>query len=386
MPPRRTLALGNFFSAIHFYLIVYVIAPYLATFMPADKTGLVVALGAVGTLAAFPLMPKLAGTYGAKRASIGTAFVVGVGLFILANQPPFWLAALALAFVCATSPFIQYFLDLLLEATNAAASETGRVRTAFITAGNVALIAAPLLIGWLLDSGNEYWRVFLVAGISLAPFIALFSIEKLPEGMPAASHPKLIDTCKCMVQDVDLRAASFGNLVLQLFYHLAPLYIPLYLHSVLGIAWSELGWMFMVMLLPFVLLEYPAGYIADRWLGDKELLTIGFIIIGVAFGALGFVTSTTPLYVIVLILVTSRIGAALVEAMVEGHFFRRVSAEDVNTVSVYRMARPLSALIAPVTASIVLVMTESYFVFFVTSALVLIALGVLSARQVQDIR
>lgn len=385
MPPRRTLALGNFFSSIHFYLIVYVIAPYLATFMPADKTGLVVAAGAVGTLVAFPLMPKIASRYGAKRASIGVAFLVGTGLLLLASQPPFWLAALALAFVCSAAPFIQYFLDLLLEATNADAGETGRVRTAFITAGNVALIIAPLVIGWLLDDGNAYWRVFLVAGISLAPFIALFAIEPLSEGTPR-THPKLLETCKCMVKDIDIRAASFGNLVLQIFYHLAPLYIPLYLHSVLGIPWSELGWMFMVMLLPFVLLEYPAGYIADRWLGDKELLTIGFVIIGAAFGALGFVTAETPIYIIVAILVLSRVGAALVEAMVEGHFFRRVSAEDVNTVSVYRMTRPFAALVAPIAASVVLALTESYTVFFVTSAFVVIVLGVLSARQVQDIR
>lgn len=386
MPPRRTLALGNFFSSIHFYLIVYVVAPYLATFIPDDQTGLVVAGGAVGTLIAFPLMPKLARTYGAKRASVVAAAVVGTGLFVLANQPPFWFAALALALVCATSPIIQYFLDLLLEATNAGVNETGRVRTAYITAGNIALIIAPLVIGWLLGDGNAYWRIFLLAGVTLAPFIALFLIEPLPEERDVSTHPKIIDTCKCMIQDLDLRAASFANLVLQLFYHLAPLYIPLYLHSVLGIPWSELGWMFMVMLLPFVLLEYPAGYIADRWLGDKELLITGFVIIGLAFGALAFVTTQTPLYILVTILVVSRVGAALVEAMVEGHFFRRVSATDTNTVSVYRMARPLSALIAPVAASVLLFLTESYAVFFITSGFVIVALGVLSARQVQDVR
>lgn len=385
MPPRRTLAIGNFFSSIHFFLIVYVITPYLATFLPAEQTGLVVSAGAVATLIAFPTMPKLASRYGAKRSVIGVAFVLGIALFVLASQPSFWVAALALAFICATTPFVQYFLDLLLEATNASEQETGRVRTAFITAANVALILSPLIIGFLLGEGDAYWRVFLVGGISLAPFIALFLIEELPESS-AREHQKLMDTCRCMIADLDLRAAAFGNLVLQLFYHLAPLYIPLYLHEVLGMPWSELGWIFMVMLLPFVLLEYPAGYIADRWLGDKELLITGFIIIGVSFGALAFVTSTTPLALLLTALIGTRVGAALVEAMVEGHFFRRVSADDANTVTLYRMSRPVSALIAPLVASIILFMTGSYMVFFLSTSIVIVVLGVLSAREVRDVR
>ena len=189
-----------------------------------------------------------------------------------------------------------------------------------------------------------------------------------------------------MLVDVDLRAAAVGNAVLQIFYHLAPLYIPLYLHGTVGIPWSELGWMFTVMLLPFVLVEYPAGYLADKFIGDKEMLIGGFVIIGVSFGSLAFVTSATPMVLLLLALIGSRVGAAMVEAMVEGHFFRRVSSQDANTVTVYRMSRPLAALLAPLSASLLLFLTGSYTVFFITSGLVLVVLGVLSAQYVQDVR
>ncbi len=140
------------------------------------------------------------------------------------------------------------------------------------------------------------------------------------------------------------------------------------------------------MLLPFVLVEYPAGFIADKYIGDKEMLIGGFVLIGISFGSLAFVTSTTPVALLLLALVGSRVGAAVVEAMVEGHFFRRVAAEDSNTVTVYRMSRPLAALIAPLSASILLFFTESYTVFFITSGIVLLVLGVLSAQYVKDIR
>ena len=383
MHPRRVLSIGNFFSSMHFFLIIYVVTPFLATFLPDNQTGLVVALGAVGTLLAFPLMPKLAGKHGVRKTAIIISACIGVALFVLASQPPFWLAAIALAFVCGASPFIQYLLDLLLEATGAEPGEMGRVRTAFITAGNIALILAPLIIAFLLDGTNEYWRIFFVAGASLAPFITLLLFEKLPE-QPPRHHAKLVESCQCLLQKADIRAAIFGNGVLQFFYHLAPFYIPLYLHEVLGMPWSQLGWMFAVMLLPFVLIEYPAGYIADRFIAEKELLIAGFVLTSVAFGALAFVTTHTPIYVIVIVLVLSRTGSALVEAMVEGHFFKRVAPEDANTMTLYRMTRPVAALVAPLSASILLALTGSYLIFFITMGVLLLCMGVGSAYFIKD--
>jgi predicted MFS family arabinose efflux permease len=237
-----------------------------------------------------------------------------------------------------------------------------------------------------LDGTNDYWRVFLVAAISITPFITLLLYEKLPE--QRVEHPaKLIESCKCVFMDADLRAIAFSNGVLQFFFHLAPFYISLYLHHVIGLPWSDLGWMFAVMLLPFVLVEYPAGYIADRWLGDKEILIGGFVLMSISFGALAFVTSSTPLYVVLIILIGTRLGSALTEAMVEGHFFRRVSSADANTLTLYRITRPLAALLAPLTASIILALTNgSYFVFFTTMGALLLVTGLGSTYFIKDSR
>ena len=139
------------------------------------------------------------------------------------------------------------------------------------------------------------------------------------------------------------------------------------------------------MLLPFVLLEYPAGALADTKLGDKVLLLGGFVCMGLSFAAISLITATTPAFVILTILVLTRVGAALVEAMVEGHFFRRVSEQDTNTVSVFRMTRPAGALVAPLIGSIFLAFT-SYAVFFFVSGIVIAVLGVMAARSVYDAR
>lgn len=384
MHPRLVLSVANFFGAAHFFLLIYIVTPYLALSMPESQVGLVISLGAIITLVAFPFMPRLVRRYGVKRLAIVLAFLQAVVVFVLAASPSLPFAILCVALACALSPLIAYQLDLLLEAITTEEGSTGRVRTLFLTAGGIALILAPLITGFLLNGTEAYARVFLAASLSLTPFIVLLLLEKLPEGEPP--HLSAIRaTCACLWSNPDLRAAALANGVLQFFFHLAPLYIPLYLHTVLGFPWSDLGWVFAVMLLPFVFLEYPAGYIADRWLGDKELMVAGFIIMGVAFAVTGFMTAGTPLIVIAGVLFASRVGAALTEAMVEGHFFRSVSERDANTISVYRMMRPVGALVAPVFAS-VLLLSGNYLAFFMVSGALIAAFGIIVAIPLRDVR
>ncbi|HYF29342.1 MAG TPA: MFS transporter [Candidatus Paceibacterota bacterium] len=384
MQPQKVLWLGNFFSAAHFFLIVLVVGPYLTTFLGAEAAGLVVSVGAIITLLLFPLMPALVAKKGAKKLAVGLGFLQAVVLTVLAGNPTAAVAIVCVALACAISPLIAYQLDLLLEATVKEEGETGRIRTAFITAGNIALLAAPLIIGLALNGTDRYDFAFFAAAISLTPFIMLFLVEKLPEGAPPRPS-KLRATATCMFRDPDMRAVALGSGTLQVFFHLAPLYVPIYLHTVLGMPWDQLGWMFAIAVLPFILLEYPAGYLADRYLGDRKLLVTGFVIMGLSFASLALVTAATPVYLILLVMLLTRVGAALAEAMVEGHFFRRVTERDASTVSVFRMMRPGGALIAPIMGSLLLVF-GGYSMLFVVMGLAIALVGSVSALAMRDVR
>ncbi len=383
MNPRSVLTLSNFFASAHFFLIIYIITPYLATFLPDSETGLVVSLGALITLSVFPFLPELVRHYGARRLAVFFALCEVFALGWLALSPAPLPAFILIAFAVGGTPLLEYQLDLLLEASIAHEDATGRARTLFLTAGNIALVFAPLLAGLILDSGEAYWKVFAVAASSLLPFLFLISVKRLPAG----NSPKLVTMMSAslsIMSDKDLRSVVIAHGALQLFYHIAPLYIPLYLHHVLHIPWEQLGWMFAVMLLPFVLLEYPAGYLADRKWGDKEILITGFVIMSIGFALLALVNENTMILYIVLILVVNRIGASLVEAMSEGHFFRRVSEADASTVGIFRMTRPVAALIAPIIGSIILSMTN-YPTLFVVTGLLVGVMGVGAARKITDI-
>jgi len=384
MHPRVILSVGNFFFSIFSALVTFILLPYLSLFMPAAYTGFVVAASAIGAVIFFPFLPRIVARYGAQQIALMLALMEMIVLFALAAAPGAVAGILLMAVTIVMQPFFAYELDLLLEATVADTNTTGEVRALFRTAWSVAALAAPLLLGALLANSDSYGRIFIAAAAMLVPIIILFALRRLPSG-PAPHLAHMRDTIICIMHNRDLAAVTFGNLLLYLFYVWMPLYTPVYLHSVLGISWVDLGWMFSLMLVPYVLIEYPAGWIADRYLGDKELMLAGFLIAGGAAMTFALLTPATPLFIILIILVGSRIGSALIEAMVEAHFFRRVSKRDVNSVSVFRSVWPLSYIIGPVIGSMILLF-GSYQLFFILTGGFIVVAGVISTLLIKDFK
>lgn len=377
MRPRFILALSNFFAVAHFYLIVYILTPFLATLVADVAAGLAVALGAIVTLTVFPQLPKLIARHGPQKLAIIFAGIEGILLLLLSTYPSPLVAVLLVALCCAIPPLIVYQLDLLLEACVGDESSTGRVRTAFMTTGNLALILSPILVAVLLDGTDRYGLVFMVAALSVIPFILLMLTRSLPQ-IQLPRQQGLRKVGSAIFADRDQRAVALSYLILQFFYHAFSLYLPLYLHTVLGLPWSTLGFVLAITLIPFVLLEYPAGWLADTKFGDKTLLAAGFVITGLAFASFAFVTAATPLITIVVLLLAMRIGAVFVEAMTESHFFRRISSADVEAVSVFRMMRPLGALITPIVGTILL-SAGTYGGLFVISGFAIVGTGIACA-------
>lgn len=384
MKPRIALSIGNFFTAGHFFLVLTVLTPYLSRYIPEAHTALVIAAGAAISLIAFPYVPPLLRRFGVKSVTLGYVALSGLTLFLLFLDPSPVLAIVFVALFSAYQPIIGYLLDLLLEATIASETETGRIRTLFLTCGNVSLVVAPVLIGLLLGAGDAYEHLFIIGALSALISVAILSqVKTLAHVSPTVSHMK--EVIHCLVGDRDFQAVAIAFATLQFMYNLAPFFVPLYLHNHLGIPWSELGPMFAIMLIPFVVLEYPAGYLADRFFGDRELMALGLLVTGAAFAAMAFIVPGTALFAILMVLLVTRIGAAVAEATIESHFFRRVSASDTNSVAVFRMIRPTATLVAPLVGAVIL-MTSSYSILFFSTGILIIIFGVASALSIKDIR
>ena len=385
MKQVRNISLLNFFAALHYFLTIYILSPYLAQFMGDQWIGLVFAGGALLSLGAFLIAPALLSHISLKKSVL---YIAGVELLILtalAFSPPLILMVPLIILLIATPGILGYLLDIFLEKAVPNEESTGMARGLFITAGSVAVVISPLVLGRVLGDGEEYWKMFAIAAGTLAVFVILAALKLKTVGVLAREQGlRLRNIIGCLLHSRDVVLGAGAHLMLQLFFTWVSIYIPLYLHTELGIPWSDLGFAFFIMLTPFVVLEFPIGYIADKWLGERELMILGFIITAGATISISFFDAGVLSIALIGALMMTRVGGAILEITTETYFFKHVSSSDVNTISLFRMLRPIGALIGPIIGSVALFFISLQWLFVVLGALTLI--GIPFAFLLRDTR
>jgi len=154
--------------------------------------------------------------------------------------------------------------------------------------------------------------------------------------------------------------------LLNVFFNAVVIYIPIYLNRTLGFNWTELGLIFSIMLIPFLFVEIPAGFIADKYIGETEMFGVGYVIMIICL-CIFAVSTSTNLWFWAAILFISRIGAALVEAMRESYFFKNVSNKDVDKINLFRTAIPFGYLIGSLISVVILIFLPIPYIFLATA-------------------
>jgi len=253
------------------------------------------------------------------------------------------MALISIILFSISSNLIWINMDIAIESLSSN-SLTGKIRTTYFTFINAGWILSPLLTTYLIGKG-EYNLSFFVAAFLVIPFFLLFlSYSKKLKDRTKYQKEKMSIVVKKMWRNKNLRSIFFVAFLLQLFYSSAVIYIPLYLYQNLGMSWQVLGPIFSVMLIPFLLIEIPAGIIADKYWGEKELMSIGFIILIMSLFSFYYIKVPTA-WLWMIVLFSSRVGAALIESMKETYFFKIINVEDVGYINIFRTTGPLGYII-----------------------------------------
>nr|BFD25354.1 MAG: hypothetical protein JST_6450 [Candidatus Parcubacteria bacterium] len=255
-------------------------------------------------------------------------------------------------------------LDIFLE-SNSDDQTTGRTRTIYLTFMNLAWVFAPSISAWLVEA-RGYEITFLISSLVMIPFLIIYltNREKLKNTAVDAAHTPLKTAFKETFRNKNLRAIYVVAGQLSIFLNAAVVFLPIHLNQNLGFTWNELSIAFSIMLLPFLIVEIPAGILADKHIGEKELLTFGFLII-IASLAVFFTSTSTNIWFWTAILFTSRVGVALIEAMRESYFFKNVDAHDIEKINIFRTAAPLGYVVASLIALITLMFLPLEYIFIV---------------------
>lgn len=365
--PKSNLAilyLMAFFLALAGALPAYIQSSFIESYVGVSAVNwFFIAANLVSLFAIlfFPLIIKKYGNY-LSTGLVSVLFLLSLAGLGLNTKPLFIFLFFILMQVSINLIWIN--MDIFVKEFSKTA-DTGKIRGIYFTIINLAWIVSPSISGWII-SLSDYYAVFLSSALVLFPFLLIFSIF----GRKIYSRPKyktnVLKSFKSMFKNKDLSSVFWLATLLNVFFSVAVITIPIYLNHYLGFSWSEIGLAFSIMLIPFLIVEIPAGFIADKYLGEKEMFALGFFII-IACLTVSMLTNSTNIWLWTIILFTGRVGAALVEAMRESYFFKKVSSRDVDKINIFRAALPLGYLIGSLLTIVSLIFWPINYVFLIAA-------------------
>lgn len=351
---RNTLYVIGFILNLAHAIPTYINSTFLSQFTTEALVGIVYTAASLVSVLCFVHIPTLLRKFGNFRVALSllaTNALGLVGLMTLDNALSI-VAAFIVSF--ASSSLVNFSVDVFLESFSND-TRTGKIRGTFLSIVSASWFIAPALAPFILMN-DRFGNIYAASLLLTLPVIGLV-FGKLREFKdPLYTRVPIWKSVGEVWSNRDIKGVLMAQLLLQFFYAWMIIYMPIHLHETIGFDWTTIGIIFSIMLVPFVVLEAPLGRLADERFGEKEIMSIGFVIMAASTGVIPFVTDGNAV-VWAAILLMSRVGAAMVESMADVYFFKKVDASKTHLISFSRMARPLAYVISPIVATIL------FFVF-----------------------
>lgn len=369
--------------ALHNSLVLFINSSYIEKFVPSELVGTLFMVGSSLAIFGFLFISRILKKVGNVALTIGLATAEIIVLLTLALSSTPALVIVAFVLFLVINPLIFLNLDIFSESIIGDDEEsTGFKRGLVLTLISAAAMIGPLSIGFIAgpDDANLQ-NVYLVSAVifSLFVLVVLFKFSSFED--PDYREIKVLDAIAAFWSDINIRFALLSQFLLQLCFSWLVIYVPLYLSTVIGLSWSEIGLAIAVGTLAYVLLEFPVGYIADKYIGEKEMMMLGFLILTLSFGALSFTTDNILITWMALMFII-RVGASLVETTTESYFFKHTKGTDTNFLTFFRISRPLGIISGGLLGSLSLLFLSFQYIFIIMAVVLLF--GIYCALKIED--
>jgi MFS family permease len=363
-----------FCTAISDGLVGYIQSSYLSQYIKLNYLSIITTIAAITSLIASFFYPKLVKKFSNYKVGLTLMILATISSFFLFLGPNNFIVILAFIIRFLAFIFILTNFDVILEKSSINA-KTGEIRSKYLTIINIAWVMSPMLFNYIIGKNENYNLIYLIGFFILS--IALIVFIKNKKNLDVKTNYKTYDLKKTLAEiksQKSLMVLFSSSILLNFFYCLTVLYTPIYLHEILGISWNYLAIIFTIMLMPFVLIQIPAGLIADKFLGEKEMMITGHLIMIVAVIIIFF--ANTPNVVFWgIILFFSRIGAALAESMQETYFFKKTDEKNIGLINLFRQSKTIGWLTASALSFIVLLIFDLPYVFILIASVLIINIG-----------
>lgn len=280
-----------------------------------------------------------------------------------------YLVATALAWVT---------LDMVLERSSED-RRSGRIRGMNLSAMNLGILFAPFLSATILGhfgfSGVFFISLIFYSSLFLLALLLLASSKR-----PIERRVSSVNIFRKVRRRTDIARIYIVSFALNFFYATMIVYTSLRLRE-LGMNWNHIGIILTIMLIPFVIIQYPLGNIADRRTGEKELLIGSLILSALSTASLVWIESPSVVLWATLLFIT-RVGISGVEVLSDSYFYKRIDGSDNDLIAFFRTARPVGNIIAALFLGTWLIFFPLSSIFILPAIILLVAL--IPAISLQD--
>ena len=274
-------------------------------------------------------------------------------------------------------PLIVFNIDVFMEEQiGNNETTTGSKRGLLLTLTSLIGAVSPLISSLLVNGAeNTFSNAYILSAATLIPVIIILFFFFRDFSDPEYNEIDVFSAIRTFWVQSNIRNVFLSHFTLQMFFMAMVVYTPLYLTNNIGLSWTEFGVVMFFAQLAYVILEYPIGIIADKYIGEKEMMGFGFLIIAISMSWMSFVTVSSILVWSIIMFVT-RVGASLVEVTTESYFFKQTKSSDAQIISFFRVTRPLAYVVGAMIASLALLYLENNFnlLFIVFAALMIPAM------------
>ncbi|MBU4246257.1 MAG: MFS transporter, partial [Nanoarchaeota archaeon] len=206
-----------------------------------------------------------------------------------------------------------------------------------------------ILNGGIIAKSYSYTTVFSYASLFFLGIYAISGSMGIRDiAIKRKESENSIKNAIIFFSDIKLRKIFVSNLGLYFWSFVAFLYLPIILMS-LGFDFGKIGIIFAIMIVPYIMLEYPIGRLAEKE-GSKKYISLGFFAITIAsfliyvnYGAINSM---------ILFFFLAFMGAAAIEPLNEMELDKHSKKSNIiENMSVFKTSIRIAHFLGPLSAA-----------------------------------
>jgi hypothetical protein len=355
-PKRRLIPLyaASLLLAFHTFMVAYINSSFLGQFIDEASVGTVYIVGSALSVLIFLFISRVLHRVGNFKLTLGLLFInmIAVAGMAVADElreaVPLFLVHLI------SIPLIIFNLDVFMEEQiGNNESSTGSRRGLLLTLASIIGAISPFIGSLIVGTDGSFTNAYLLSSVTVIPILIILFFFFSDFSDPEYDEIDLFSAISSFWGKSNVRNVFLSHFSLQIFFVSMVIYTPLYLTNHVGLSWTEFGIAIFCGQMAYVFLEYPIGIIADKYIGEKEMMGLGWLIMIISVSSMAFV-SVPSVVVWSVIMFMTRAGASFVEVTTESYFFKQTKSSDAQVISFFRITRPLSYVVGAIVASLAL--------------------------------